>query len=174
MKRIHIVGRKNHGKTTLIVELIGELTRIGQKVGVIKHSSHKHELDTPGKDSHRQRLAGASPVSIVSDNLIGIYMPRSSGSEFYESLKPLYRNCDLVLVEGHIDGSGPKLEVWRSSAGEGGPLAENRSDIAAVITDDQAKVSIPVWSRSDIERLAERLGRFLEGNGQSWDDGPVR
>ena len=48
MNRIHIIGRKNHGKTTLIVELIEEFTRLGLSVGAIKHTSHSHELDVPG------------------------------------------------------------------------------------------------------------------------------
>ena len=56
--RIHVVGRRNHGKTTLLVELVEELCRRGLRVGTLKHSSHTHELDTPGKDSHRHRLAG--------------------------------------------------------------------------------------------------------------------
>lgn len=51
MKLIHIVGRQNHGKTTLIVELLEEFARQAIVVGTIKHSSHAHELDRPGKDS---------------------------------------------------------------------------------------------------------------------------
>ena len=54
MKRLHIVGGKNHGKTTLIMELVKELNRRGQTVGTIKHTHHQHELDVPGKDSYHQ------------------------------------------------------------------------------------------------------------------------
>jgi hypothetical protein len=32
MKRLHIIGGKNHGKTTLVVELVKELTRRGVSV----------------------------------------------------------------------------------------------------------------------------------------------
>ncbi|MDC0936360.1 molybdopterin-guanine dinucleotide biosynthesis protein MobB, partial [Pirellulales bacterium] len=66
--RVHIVGRKNHGKTTLIVELIGELRGRGLRVAAIKHTSHAHDLDTPGKDSHRHGEAGAAVVGILSRN----------------------------------------------------------------------------------------------------------
>ncbi len=82
MKTIHLVGRQNHGKTTLLVELIEELTRRGIRVGTIKHTSHVHELDTPGKDSFRHRQAGADPVAVVSKDLIGVYLPRESGADF--------------------------------------------------------------------------------------------
>ena len=45
MKRLHIIGGKNHGKTTLVVELVEEFTRRGMTVGTIKHTHHQHELD---------------------------------------------------------------------------------------------------------------------------------
>ncbi|MEO2032331.1 MAG: molybdopterin-guanine dinucleotide biosynthesis protein B, partial [Planctomycetaceae bacterium] len=61
-KRIHIVGRKNSGKTGLIVELVSFLTDLGYCVGTIKHTHHDHELDTPGKDSYRHCAAGAKVV----------------------------------------------------------------------------------------------------------------
>ena len=60
MNRIHIVGRKNHGKTTLIVEVLAEFHRRGIRVGAIKHSAHRRELDPPGKDSYRHREAEQS------------------------------------------------------------------------------------------------------------------
>ena len=79
MQTIHIVGRQNHGKTTLIVELIEEFRRRGLRVGTFKHSAHAHELDTPGKDSHRHRLAGAEPVAGITAELIGVFPPRAAG-----------------------------------------------------------------------------------------------
>jgi molybdopterin-guanine dinucleotide biosynthesis protein B len=160
MKLIHNVGRKNHGKTTLIVELIKELSRRGLCVGVIKHSSHAHELDTPGKDSHSQRLAGASPVAVVTTDLVGVYMQRDAQADFYEQLSPMYTCCDLVLVEGHIDADGMKIEVWRQATDQP-PLAASREDITAVVTDDQIEVAVPVWRRDDVRRLADEITRLL-------------
>ena len=55
--------KNDRGKTTLLIELVEELTRRGVRVGTIKHSSHSHELDTPGKDSFRHRQAGATPAA---------------------------------------------------------------------------------------------------------------
>ncbi len=156
MNTIHIVGRQNHGKTTLLVELIEELTRRGVRVGTIKHTSHTHELDTPGKDSFRHRQAGAAPVAIVSKDLIGVYLPRDQEGDFYEHLAPMFTGCELVLVEGHLDGPGVKIEVWRQAVG-GLPLATERDDIAAVISDDPVSLQIPVWPRNDMTRLADRV-----------------
>ncbi len=160
MKRIHIVGRKNHGKTTLIVELIREFSRRGLRVGVIKHSSHQHELDTPGKDSHRQRLAGAAPVAVVTSDLVGIYMPRDATTEFYEQLAPMYKGCDLVLVEGHIDAEGLKVEVWRQTLG-GSCLAAEREDIAAVVATGEIDLDVPVWQRDDVRQLGRNVCQLV-------------
>ncbi len=69
MKRLHVIGGKNHGKTTLVVDLIAELTSRGFRVGSIKHTHHEHELDIPGKDSHRHRSAGACKAAILSRSM---------------------------------------------------------------------------------------------------------
>ncbi len=156
MKCIHVVGRRNHGKTTLLVELLEELARRGVRAGTIKHTSHVHELDTPGKDSFRHRQAGAAPVAVVSKDLIGVYLPRDPRADFYDSLTCMFADCDLVLVEGHLDGPGPKIEVWRRAIG-GSPLAAECGDVAAVISDDPVSLDVPVWSRSDITALADQV-----------------
>lgn len=156
MNRIHVVGRKNHGKTTLIVELIEEFTRLGLRVGAIKHTSHWHELDVPGKDSYQQRLAGASPTAVVTADLIGMYVPRGADGDCYGRVAPLFSDCDLVLVEGHADADAAKIEVWRRALGE--PcLASQRKDIAAVVTDDRPEVGVPVWPRNGLPRLARNV-----------------
>jgi molybdopterin-guanine dinucleotide biosynthesis protein B len=156
MKLIHIVGRKNHGKTTLIVELVRELTQQGIAVGTIKHSGHAHELDTPGKDSYRHRQAGASPAAIVTEQLIGLYLPRRAEADPYALLAPLFSHCGIVLVEGDLDGRGAKVEVWRKSAG-GECLASARRDIRCVVTDDPLDPHVPVLPRSDVRALSRHL-----------------
>ena len=156
MKCIHVVGRRNHGKTTLLVELLEELSRRGVRAGTIKHTSHVHELDTPGKDSFRHRQAGAAPVAIVSKDLIGVYLPRDPRADFYACLSGIFTGCDLVLIEGHLDGPGAKIEVWRQTVG-GSPLAAERSDIAAVVSDDQLSLDVPVWPRRNVAALADRV-----------------
>jgi len=156
MNRVHVIGRKNHGKTTLILELIAELSRRGLRVGTIKHSGHAHELDTPGKDSYRQRTAGACPAAVVTRDLVAVYLDRREEEDLYDRLAPLFASCDLVLVEGHVDSGGLKLEVWREAIG-GACLAAQRPDVAAVISDDRPAVPVPIWSRGNVDRLADRL-----------------
>ena len=134
MRRIHIVGRKNHGKTTLVVDLIKEFCDRGIRAGSIKHSSHRHELDLPGKDSFRHREAGADPAAIVSKGLIAVFAPRQPDADCYARLAPMFADCEVVLVEGDLERAGPKIEVWRSDVGT--PcLALERRDILAVVSD---------------------------------------
>ncbi|MCE5266294.1 MAG: molybdopterin-guanine dinucleotide biosynthesis protein B [Planctomycetaceae bacterium] len=153
---LHIVGRKNHGKTTLIVDLVMELTSRGISVGTIKHSGKGQEIDRAGTDSHRHRIAGASPAAIMTDGLTGVYIPRLAGDDAYESVAPLMAECDVVLVEGDLERRAPKIEVWREAFGT--PcLAAERDDVLAVVTDDRPAVSTPVWPRRDIVVLADRV-----------------
>ena len=156
MKRLHVIGRKNHGKTTLVVELVERLTRRGLKVGTIKHTPHDHELDTPGKDSHRHRQAGGTPATVTTPGLLAVFIPRDSEQDCYATLAPLYSRCDLLIVEDDADAKAPKIEVWRAGVG-GAPMASERSDIMAVVTDDRLKIDVPVWPRNDMEALADRV-----------------
>ena len=54
------------GKTSLLTQLLPLLKQQGLKVAVIKHSHHDVEIDQPGKDSFRLRMAGATPVLLAS------------------------------------------------------------------------------------------------------------
>jgi molybdopterin-guanine dinucleotide biosynthesis protein B len=160
MRVVHVVGRQNNGKTTLICELVEELTRRGLKVGTVKHSSHDHELDRPGKDSFRHRLAGARPAAVVAARQLAVYLPRPEGEDPLATLEPLLAGCDLVLIEGFIEHEGTKIEVWRREIGK--PLlARERPSIIAVVSDDAPEVRQPVWPRSDLPRLADEVMRLV-------------
>ncbi len=156
---VHVVGRKNHGKTTLIVDLIAEFCRRGLRVGTIKHSRHQHVLDAPGKDSYRHRLSGANPAAIITADAMGVFLRRDAARDPYAQLAPWFADCDLVLVEGHIEAPGPKVEVWR--AGMGAPcLAPEFPQIVAVVSDDAPPVAVPLWKRGDVPTLANRVLRL--------------
>jgi molybdopterin-guanine dinucleotide biosynthesis adapter protein len=156
MKRVHIVGCKNSGKTTLIVDLVMELAARGYRVGTIKHSSHRHELDVPGKDSHRHRLAGGSPAAAITETMIALHLPVHEDESVYALLERHYEGCDLVLVEGGLDSAAPKVEVWRRVMGNS-PIAQKRDDIVALITDDSIDIDVPCWPRSNVAELANRI-----------------
>jgi molybdopterin-guanine dinucleotide biosynthesis adapter protein len=155
-KRLHVLGRKNHGKTTLVVDLVRRLTELGYRVGTIKHTHHQHELDTPGKDSHQHRIAGAAAVGILSPSLHAVFWPPvstdSKGEERYTSFEPMFAHCDLVIVEGDTQTEGTKLEVWRSAVGSE-PLAMVDASIVGIVTDDPCPASCRHFPRGDVTAL---------------------
>jgi molybdopterin-guanine dinucleotide biosynthesis protein MobB len=158
VSRIHFVGRKNSGKTTLIVALVEYFTAQGLRVGTVKHTHHHHELDTPGKDSFRHREAGAAVVGILAPGMTAVFIPREETdlADRYALLEPHFATCDLVLVEGQAALPGRKLEVWRAELGVT-PLANEIPSIEAVISDDLPPVDQPIWPRRDLAALAERV-----------------
>lgn len=163
MKRVHIIGRKNHGKTTLVTELVAEFRSRGWKVGTIKHTHHHHELDTPGKDSHRHREAGASVVGILARSMNAVFWANEDSApqhDRYASFAPAFSNCDLVIVEGDVQTDALKLEVWRA-VHDDPPMFEERADVAALITDDRPLDSAAVLARSDVASIADYIQRKL-------------
>jgi molybdopterin-guanine dinucleotide biosynthesis protein B len=157
MKRMHIIGRKNHGKTQLMVELVEEFTSRGLRVGTIKHTHHRHELDTPGKDSHRHRMAGATVVGILARNMIATFVPLrepTTCNDRYASLAATFADCNLVLVEGDSQTGAPKIEVWRAELATK-PLVEDDATILAVVTDDPLDVHAKICARANVPALAD-------------------
>ena len=130
-----IVGRKDSGKTHLIVRLVRAATARGLRVATIKHAHHSFDIDHPGKDSYLHREAGASEVLVASAQRWALVnelrgAPEPSLDDLLAHLAP----CDLVLVEGFKSGSHPKLEVYRSSCGQS-PLAPDDATIEAQAVD---------------------------------------
>ena len=160
MKRLHILGRKNHGKTTLVAELVAHFTAAGYRVGTIKHTHHEHELDLPGKDSYRHRQAGAAAAGILSRSMCAVFWPSSArtgpSADPYAQFTLHFHDCDFVLVEGDVAATAPKIEVWRQAAGEE-PLAALDGSIAAIVSDDAIPISAARWQRSDLPAVARHI-----------------
>ena len=163
-RRIHVVGRKNSGKTTLVCELVRELTARGLKVATVKHTHHRHELDTPGKDSHQHREAGAAAVGILSPQMTAMFFPTDRevrGDQRYTQFESLFADCDLIIVEGDLQATAARIEVWRNVASER-PYAADDGAIVAVVSDDPVPgIRSPVWPRQPISDVADRVLQFL-------------
>ncbi|MFN9717660.1 MAG: molybdopterin-guanine dinucleotide biosynthesis protein B [Planctomycetota bacterium] len=160
--RLHIVGRKNSGKTTLICELVRELQCRGLRVATIKHTHHRHELDTPGKDSHKHREAGAAAVGILTPQMTAAFIPmdrQEMGQHRYAAFDMIFSDFDLILVEGDLQTTASRLEVWHSAVSEP-PYAATDTEISAVISDEcPGAIRCAVWSRTDIAGLADKILR---------------
>lgn len=174
---ICIVGKKNSGKTTLMVALLAELRRRGLRVASIKHGHHAFETDQPGRDSWRHfnegqaeatLMAGAGKVALVM-RVEGEPDPVALVRDFYAG-----RGYDLVLIEGYKHGPFPRIEVFRRAVHQRPLLADAEDPDAffAVVTDDpslKADVPVVVMDADDpaahVERLAETLVGMVSPHG---------
>ena len=105
------------GKTTLLSKLLPLFVEQGLRVGVVKHTHHKFDIDHSGKDSHTIRKAGAEQIVIASKIRTAIiieHQDRREEPSLSEALKSLeVDKLDLVLVEGFKRESFPKIELYR-------------------------------------------------------------
>jgi molybdopterin-guanine dinucleotide biosynthesis protein B len=165
-KAIGFVGYSNSGKTTLIEKLIPILRAHGLSVSAIKNAHHGFDMDRPGKDSHRYRVAGAGQVLIATTERWALLTETPRGHAPLEQLLAQLAPCDLVIVEGfRSEGRIPRIEVRRSTVTDP-PLYPNDPNVIAVATDTPVDdCPLPVLELNDADRIAafiaQRLG--LEG-----------
>ncbi len=160
-RRIHIVGAKNSGKTTLLEFLVGELTARGVRVGTIKHSSHAHPLDRPGSDSDRHRRAGANPTAFVTPEGMALVVNEPDDPFTRDLLERAYVNCDLVLVESLRHSPAPKIAL----AAPDDPLT-GLENVIAVVNSSGTHGEYPAFGPFD-KKLVNFILEFLRTGGNS-------
>jgi len=109
------------GKTTLLEQLIPQLTAQGIRIAVVKHAHHAFDIDKPGKDSHRLRKAGARQMLIASSQRTALMTENPAPREprLDELVERLDLDAvDLVLVEGFKQVPFPKIELHRAALGK--------------------------------------------------------
>lgn len=153
MKLIGIVGRKNGGKTTLTERLVTHLTAQGLRVSTLKRSHHTLDLDRPGTDSHRHRVAGARQVMLVTDARLTM-MEELPAPAALDSLLARLAPCDVVLAEGWKSGTHFRIEAWRSACAAP-PLCRDDPGIAALASDIPLDADRPHFDLNDIAAIAE-------------------
>lgn len=136
MKVLGLAGWSGAGKTTLIEKLIPLCVADGLKVTLIKQTHHDVDLDQPGKDSWRARLAGAHEVLLASGRRWALMHEIRDGAAppGLQDLLARLAPVDLVLVEGYKRDAIPKLEVHRSANNQPW-LYPGDAAIAAVASD---------------------------------------
>ena len=155
MRIFGVVGYKNAGKTGLMERLVAEITGRGFSVSTLKHAHHAFDVDQPGKDSHRHRVAGAQQTLLASgarwalmSELRGAAEPALA--ELLTKLSPV----DLVLIEGYKRDDHPKVEAFRHETGN--PLlATGDPTIRAVACDGPVDVGVPCFDLDDTAAVAD-------------------
>ncbi|MFM2445466.1 MAG: hypothetical protein RJB09_2652 [Pseudomonadota bacterium] len=157
MKLIGLAGWSGAGKTTLLTRVIPLLTARGLRVSTIKHAHHKFDVDTPGKDSHAHREAGATEVLVSSGRRFALMHELRDEPEWpLRNLLAKITPVDLVIVEGFKADAHPKIEVHRIANGK--PfLHVHDSAIVALVTDAPTAASLPVFALDDIAAVADMM-----------------
>ena len=153
-----VVGWKNSGKTSLMIGLIGELTRRGFAVSVIKHAHARFEIDHEGRDSYKMREAGACQVALSSPRRFALMRELDDAPEMpFADIVGLAGPCDLVLVEGYKREAFPKIEIRRDGAASREPLMGTFPQIVAIASDrpESERTTLPVFDLNDIKAMAD-------------------
>lgn len=138
--RVPLIGfaaASGTGKTTLLCQLIPLLKARGLRVGLVKHSHHRFDVDQPGKDSYELRQAGANPVMLSSAlrRAVMTERPQAQDPSLAEELAYFDQDAvDLILVEGFKREPFPKIELCRPALGQ--PLRFPEDDAIIAVASD--------------------------------------
>ncbi|WP_288882208.1 molybdopterin-guanine dinucleotide biosynthesis protein MobB [uncultured Kosakonia sp.] len=152
------------GKTTLLKKLIPALCARGIRPGLIKHTHHDMDVDTPGKDSYELRKAGAAQTLVASSQRWALMTETPDETELdlnWLVSRMDATKLDLVLVEGFKHEPVPKILLWRADCGH--DISELTIDelSIAVASDVELALSVPVLDINDIEEVAEFVLQWL-------------
>ncbi len=163
MKVWGVVGWKNSGKTGLMERLVAEFTGRGLTVSTLKHAHHAFDVDQPGKDSHRHRVAGATEVLLSSGRRWALmHELRDEDEPGLEELLARMAPVDLILVEGFKTGPHPKVEANRAETRQS-LLAPGNPTIRIVASDQTIETGgAPLLDLDDTVGIADHIAKELE------------
>lgn len=149
MYSIAIIGAKNSGKTTLVEQLLQNLTDKGLRCMSKKHTSHHHSFDTVGKDSERHRKAGAGLTIAVNPGEFAIFS-ESNDSLQNKIEKAINSEFDICLIEGDKFSDIDKILLTRNISEI---ETEKIQHVIASYGDDSSKLSDNHFERNSIDTL---------------------
>jgi molybdopterin-guanine dinucleotide biosynthesis protein B len=158
MRIIGLAGWSGSGKTTLLAKIIPRLVARGFSVSTVKHAHHGFDVDTPGKDSHTHRIAGATEVLVASSRRWALMHELRNEPEpsIYDLLRKMCA-VDLVLIEGFKSAHHTRIEVYRKQVGKL-PFHPENPHVAGIVSDTPfPDAGRPVVDIDDIEAVVELI-----------------
>ena len=134
---------------------MAHITGLGFSVSTVKHAHHSFDVDRPGKDSHRHRVAGAQEVLLSSGARWALmHELRGAGEPPLEALLDKLAPVDLVLIEGYKRDRHPKVEAHRQATGQ--PLISADDPTIRALASDTAWPDhpLPVFDLDDTAAIA--------------------
>ncbi|CNF11060.1 molybdopterin-guanine dinucleotide biosynthesis protein MobB [Yersinia nurmii] len=159
-----IAAYSGTGKTTLLKQLIPLLRQRGIRVGLIKHTHHNMDVDTPGKDSYELRKAGADQTLVASDKRWALMTETPDNPSLdlqYLASRLDANNIDLVLVEGFKHEPINKIALYRAAVGKpfSGVIDKH---VIALASDEPAPTDLPQLDINQPYHIADFICSWLK------------
>ncbi|EMH4165232.1 molybdopterin-guanine dinucleotide biosynthesis protein B [Pluralibacter gergoviae] len=155
------------GKTTLLKALIPALRERGIRPGLIKHTHHRMDVDTPGKDSYELRKAGAAQTLVASAERWAL-MTETPQQETLDLTYLVGRmdhsTLDVVLVEGFKHEPISKILLFRSGTGHSEEELVLDEHVIAVASDTALNAVVPVLDLDDIVGIASFVAEWIKAH----------
>jgi molybdopterin-guanine dinucleotide biosynthesis protein B len=150
---VAVSGPSGAGKTRLLARLVRLLSASGVRVGVLKHTRHRHRLEPAGKDTAVLRRAGAAGSVLSGPQGVAAVLPPEPSPRALARLLPA---VDVVLAEGFRGAPLPRIEVHRRSISPGFLCAADRR-VFAVVGDEPPPRPVPHFRPGQVRALAALL-----------------
>lgn len=165
MKIFGVTGWKNSGKTGLVERLVAEFIHRGLSVSTVKHAHHTFDVDHPGRDSYRHRVAGAKEVLLVSKNRWAImHELRDEDEPNLAEILTKIEKVDLVIIEGFKQDGHPKIEAFREETKTPVIALKDDTIVAVAASSSLPDLSIPVFDLDSTSEIADFISNFLDLN----------
>lgn len=176
MRVFSVTGVSTSGKTTVVEELVRELTNRGYTVGTVKSigcgrgceirhkencSTHQHDenncftIDTKGKNTYRHKMAGAKQVATWSKAETAIIRPYRM--KLYELIDNY--DFDFLIIEGGKMEPLPRVVTGFTEENTEMIIGNTTFAISGKIADEVEEVNgIKTFkTHDDIERLVNHI-----------------
>lgn len=154
------------GKTTLLKQLIPLLNERGIRPGLIKHTHHDVDIDTPGKDSYELRKAGAAQTIVANNNRWALMTETPAQEELdlhWLASRMDPTSLDLILVEGFKHEAIPKILLYRDGLKHSITELVVDNQVIAIASDVQLPdVQIPVLDINSPFQIADFIADWIK------------
>jgi molybdopterin-guanine dinucleotide biosynthesis adapter protein len=143
---ISVVGKKNCGKTTLVVALAKEFARKGRDVGTIKHGTHPAKIDVESTDTWKHANEGsARRVLLDAPGSRVLFEHKAEAEDPLNLVSRYFADADVVILEGYTRTDVPKIEVYRSELHDSPHWSAHRENAGTwfAMLSDETKLDLP-------------------------------
>nr|WP_285228740.1 molybdopterin-guanine dinucleotide biosynthesis protein B [Planococcus sp. ISL-109] len=162
---MQIVGYKDSGKTTLMLELIRMAAANGKTVAAVKHHGHPAALDMPPEETDSMRFfnSGAEASLVYGGGVIQQHVRNKEAAVEELVAMAAKADTDFIFIEGFKDAPYEKIVVIRSLSDW--TKLKSLSHIVLVIAHEGVSVDDgDVVGRNETGRITGWFADWMERN----------